>query len=111
MGKAESISRQRSAANASLTSRSAKGRISLLARAGPLSAPAWPGQLLRKLTPRELEILSLIGQAEPSKEIATLLGVSQRTIEAHRNRLFHKLKLHSAMEAMLYAIENGIVEI
>ncbi len=69
-----------------------------------------PGNGHARLIPRELEILSLIGQGKASKEIAAKLGVSQRTIENHRNHLFRKLNVHSAAEAMLYAIENELVE-
>ncbi|MBA3351299.1 MAG: response regulator transcription factor [Blastocatellia bacterium] len=63
------------------------------------------------LTRRELEILRLISQDQSSKEIASELGVSVGTIEAHRTHLFRKLKVRSVLGLVRYAIYHGIVEL
>ncbi len=63
------------------------------------------------LTRRELEILRLIAQDLSSLEIASELGVSIRTIEAHRTHLFRKLKVRSVVGLVRYAIYHGVVEL
>ena len=47
------------------------------------------------LTPREAEILALIGSGKTTKEIATCLCVSAETISSHRKQLCRKLRLHN----------------
>jgi len=62
------------------------------------------------LSAREREIVQLLAEAHTSKEIATRLGVSVKTIEAHRSNVMRKLNLHSIAELVRYAIRNKIVE-
>lgn len=50
------------------------------------------------LTLREREVTSYITQGTPNKVIAANLGISQRTIEAHRARIFMKLGVRNAVE-------------
>ena len=50
---------------------------------------------IEKLTPKELEILKLLGQGQTSKEIAATLGLSSDTVANHRKHICSKLKLHS----------------
>lgn len=50
------------------------------------------------LTPREREVAALITHGTPNKVIAAELGISQRTIEAHRARIFTKLRVRNAVE-------------
>jgi len=59
------------------------------------------------LTYRERQILSLIGQAKNTREIAHLLNLSVHTIGSHRNRLCAKLNLRSSTELALYARNVG----
>ncbi len=61
------------------------------------------------LTAREREILHLITEGKPNKEIATLLGLSLYTVETHRRNLQEKLKLHSVAELILYSVRKGLV--
>ena len=63
-----------------------------------------------RLTPREREIVQLLAEAKTSKEIATKLGVSIKTIEAHRANVMRKLDLHSVAELVRYAVRNKIIE-
>lgn len=62
------------------------------------------------LSTREREVVQLLAEAHTSKEIATRLGVSVKTIEAHRANVMRKLGLHSVAEVVRYAIRNQIVE-
>ena len=62
------------------------------------------------LTSREREVIQLVSEGKSNKEVASALGVSVKTVEAHRASVMHKLKLHSASELVRYAIRNKIVE-
>jgi len=64
----------------------------------------------RRLTPREREILQLLAEGKSNKEVATVLGISAKTVEAHRANIMHKLGLHSMSDIVHYAIRNKIVK-
>lgn len=66
--------------------------------------------LVKPLTPRELETLRAIAEGKSSKEIAVQMGVSVKTIETHRTRLFRKIEARSAAEAVRYAVREGLIE-
>ena len=61
------------------------------------------------LTPRERELLQLLGEGKSNKEIATKLDLSLYTVETHRSNMLDKLNLHSTAELILYAVRKGIV--
>jgi DNA-binding NarL/FixJ family response regulator len=63
-----------------------------------------------RLTPREREIVQLIAEGATSKGIAAKLGVSVKTVNAHRANVMGKLDLHSVSELVLYAVRNHIVQ-
>lgn len=50
------------------------------------------------LTPRERSVMSYVAMGKSNKVIAAELGVSQRTIEAHRARVFQKMRVRNAVE-------------
>ena len=50
------------------------------------------------LTPRERDVMRHVAAGKPNKIIAAELGVSQRTIEAHRARIFQKMEVRNAVE-------------
>ncbi len=50
------------------------------------------------LTPRERDVMRYVALGTANKVIAQELGVSQRTIEAHRARIFQKMKVRNAVE-------------
>jgi DNA-binding NarL/FixJ family response regulator len=62
------------------------------------------------LTPREREVLQLVAEGKTTKEIATILGVSVKTADAHRTRLMQKLDLHDVAGLTRYAIRQGLTE-
>lgn len=53
---------------------------------------------LSELTPRERDVMDYVVLGKPNKIIAAELGVSQRTIEAHRARIFQKMQVKNAVE-------------
>ena len=55
---------------------------------------------LEQLTPREREVLDMIINAHSNKEIANILGISPRTVEAHRNKCMLKLQLDSIIDVV-----------
>ena len=61
------------------------------------------------LTPREREILQMLGEGNSNKEVATKLNLSLHTVETHRSNVLEKLNLHSTAELILYAVRKGIV--
>lgn len=54
------------------------------------------------LTKREVQIAELCAQGKLNKEIASELGISQRTVETHKNNLFRKLGINNTVELMRY---------
>lgn len=57
-----------------------------------------------QLTDRELEVFTLIGKAEETKEISRRLGMSAKTVEAHRASIKRKLKLKTGPELTRHAV-------
>lgn len=63
--------------------------------------------LFASLTPRELEVLDLVVEGLASKEIAARLGVSVKTIEAHRSGIMRKLHVRCVAELVRLALRFG----
>jgi DNA-binding NarL/FixJ family response regulator len=76
----------------------------------PENQSAMKGETSNRLTPREREVLQLVAEAKSSKEIASTLNISVKTVEAHRSKIMIKLNLHSVSEVVLYAVRNNIVQ-
>jgi DNA-binding NarL/FixJ family response regulator len=66
-------------------------------------------QPVESLTERELEVLSLVGHGRSNKEIATELGITERTARTHVSNILGKLDLQSRTQAALYAVERKLV--
>ena len=62
------------------------------------------------VTAREREIIQLLAEGKSNKEAASILGISVKTIEAHRANIMRKLRLRSVSELVRYAIRNKIVQ-
>lgn len=65
--------------------------------------------LVKSLSPRELEVLRLIGEGLVNKEIARRLGISVTTAQTHRTRIMEKLGLYTVAELIRYAVRKGII--
>jgi DNA-binding NarL/FixJ family response regulator len=74
-----------------------------------------PGGSMRQpvtaLTPRQREVLQLIGEEKGTKDIATLLNISVKTVEYHKSRIMEELDLHSTAELIRYAVSEGLVSL
>lgn len=64
----------------------------------------------RHLTVREREIVKLLAEGRGNKEVASVLGLSLRTAEAHRARILQKLGIDSLAGLVRYAVRNRIIE-
>jgi DNA-binding NarL/FixJ family response regulator len=62
------------------------------------------------LTPRELEVLKLIAEAYTSKQIASTLFISIKTVERHRQNILDKLGMRDRVELTRYAIRRGLIQ-
>jgi DNA-binding NarL/FixJ family response regulator len=63
---------------------------------------------LAVLSSREREVLQLLAEGKTSKEIAAVLHVSVKTVEAQRGQIMNKLQLHTVAELTKFAIREGL---
>ncbi|MFF2641592.1 response regulator [Streptomyces niveus] len=93
------------AAGQSVLDREVQNRLLATARATP-SASKDP--LPRDITPREREVLTLIGQGLPNRAIAEQLFISEATVKTHINNLFAKAAIRDRADAVRRAIAAGL---
>jgi DNA-binding NarL/FixJ family response regulator len=63
------------------------------------------------LTSREVEVLQLLAEGESTKQAASTLGVSTKTIESHRQNIMKKLDIDNIVDLIKYAIREGIISL
>lgn len=86
--------------------------IEAVSAGGTFLSPAVSKKLFRNqaarplLTPREAEILTALGRGESSKQIARSLGLSVRTVDAHRQSIKRRLGIDGQAELIKYAVEH-----
>lgn len=68
-------------------------------------------RMLAQLSPRELEVLQLLGRGLSNKEIGAQLGVVEGTVKIHVANIFGKLGVSDRTQALIEAIKRGIVQI
>jgi DNA-binding NarL/FixJ family response regulator len=73
-----------------------------------VSAPAAPSGAPDDLTPREIEVLSLIAEGLTNAEIAESLVVSAATVKSHVNHIFAKIGARDRAQAVVYAYAHGL---
>ncbi|MFG2721868.1 response regulator [Streptomyces sp. NPDC048416] len=81
----------------------------MLDRFAHTATPAAPAAL-DGLSPREREVLTLIGQALSNAEIARLLHLSEATVKTHVSAVLRKLRLRDRVQAVVAAYDHGLVE-
>jgi DNA-binding NarL/FixJ family response regulator len=70
-----------------------------------------PATKVAALTPREREVLQLLAEGKNTKEIASALNVSVKTVETHRAQIMERLDLHSVAELTKFAIREGLTSL
>jgi two-component system, NarL family, response regulator NreC len=55
-------------------------------------------------------VLQLVAEGNTSKDVATILGISVKTAESHRNYIMDKQNIHDVAGLVRYAIRNGLIE-
>jgi DNA-binding NarL/FixJ family response regulator len=90
--------------NASLWKRACQRYKTSLDRGGELKVKS------NDLSSREVEVLQLIAEGKPNKQVATELGISFKTVDKHRQQLMSKLDIHDVAGLTRYAIAEGIIE-
>jgi len=63
------------------------------------------------LTPREREVLQIVAEGKTTRQIASILSVSVKTIETHRQQIMKKLGINSIAELTKYAIREGLTSV
>jgi DNA-binding NarL/FixJ family response regulator len=66
---------------------------------------------LEVLSKRELQVLEAVAEGYTNNEIGEQLGISPKTVARHRERIMHKLNLHSSTELVKFAIRTGLIEL
>jgi DNA-binding NarL/FixJ family response regulator len=64
-----------------------------------------------QLTTRELEVLRQVASGKTNRDIAVALGIAENTVKNHVRNMLEKLRLHSRMEAVLYAVREKLVDL
>ena len=62
------------------------------------------------LTPREREVIKMLAEGNSVRQIAGILGLSIKTVEAHKFNLMRKLNIHNKAQLVTYAIQKKIVK-
>lgn len=88
---------------------------SLVDQAVNPSGPFAPGDskigFAQTLSARQREVLQLVAEGKATKEIASILNVSVKTVEFHKTRIMKELRLRTAAELTKYAIAAGLTSI
>jgi DNA-binding NarL/FixJ family response regulator len=66
-------------------------------------------QPLEKLTPRQIEVLRLVSEGNRTREIASRLGLSVKTVESHRGEVMKRLGIHDVVSLVRFAMRVGLI--
>ena len=64
---------------------------------------------LQKLTARQVEVLKMVAEGYRTRDVATRLGLSIKTIESHRSEIMKRLQVHDVVSLARYAIRLGLI--
>ncbi len=66
---------------------------------------------IAELTPREREVLQLIAEGKPTKDVGAILEISVKTVETHRRNIMQKLQTDSVADLTKYAVREGLTSL
>jgi LuxR family maltose regulon positive regulatory protein len=101
----------RQAAARGLTPQYVRELLEALGEGETVAAP-WPpsaSPLIEPLTPRELEVLHLLGEGCSNREIAEALVITLNGVKKHTSNIYGKLGVHSRTQAVVRAQELGLL--
>ena len=73
----------------------------------PVTAPA--SQSVKRLSRREIEVLSAVALGFTTREISKEMKLSQKTVQTYRERIYKKLELHTRADLVHYALAHGLL--
>jgi DNA-binding NarL/FixJ family response regulator len=88
-----------------VTGAAASRVVDMLTNSGPTRA------YYDNLTPREIEILTLLASGLANKQIAHKIKISDKTVRNHISNIYEKVKVVDRSQAVLYAVRKGLVEL
>jgi DNA-binding NarL/FixJ family response regulator len=68
-----------------------------------------PEPSAEKLTPRQREVLQLLAEGRSMREVASMVGLTPRTVAYHKYTIMHTLGLKNSAELVQYAVEHRLV--
>jgi LuxR family maltose regulon positive regulatory protein len=94
------------------TRRHARKLLEAFGKAGYATAPQLGGksdELVEQLTPREMEVLTLVASGHTNQAIAEMLVITVRTVKKHTSNIYGKLNVSSRTQAVAYARQIGLL--
>jgi len=65
---------------------------------------------VKRLSPRERQVLKLVVEGRTSKEIARLIGIKPSSIDTYRSRIMAKLEINDIPSLVRFAIRHGVIK-
>ena len=107
----ELVEMVRSSCRYNVASRNPTSQISALSGRDSQRSAAIPFPPERGLTAREREVMKLLAEGKTVRAAATVLGLSSKTVDAHKFNLMRKLGIHNKAELVMWAIRKKVVKI
>ena len=85
--------------------------VTELRRPAETSKPSPESEMIARLTNREMEIVSLVGEGLKNKQIADRLFISETTVRHHITSILNKLDVSDRLELLIFAYKNDLVAI
>ena len=68
-------------------------------------------RLMPPLTERELEVIRALARGKSDRQIASSLGISEKTVRNHTSNIYRKLHIFDRTQAVIYAIREGVIDV
>lgn len=63
------------------------------------------------MTPRQREVVQMLAEGRPMKEVAGLLNLSEKTVEFHKHHIMDVFNLKSNADLVLFAVKRGLISV
>ncbi len=68
-------------------------------------------RLIPPLTERELEVIRALARGQSDRQIATSLGISEKTVRNHTSNIYRKLHIFDRIQVVIYAVREGVIDV